>query len=354
MPASDEQTSIQQIYAALTRDETRNVIISNDVMRALEEGRSPILITGRKEHLTTSFDASNASRDTLWYYKWHGGESRSRHASAARRHPVGRAADCFRVRVAFLGDNESEYPREFQPETFGPGRKDGWRPTWHEGYGTRVQRRTRLEKTTSISDFPAAQSRKPQRLLGLSVEAPGIEAELRQIESTMEHGSGTISTDGDSGRRFRSCIQVRDRAWRCDGIVRGVRAVERGRDGAGAGARFGGGGEAVGRGAADRRGAAGEASRTNFRLHASRGCPASSLLRPGLAPRKDVEAILVVPEIVLRLELDSDTQFATFDVHPLATLYPRAGYPSDPVEDLIPACLELTVVERASPRSSTD
>ena len=51
MPASDEQTSIQQIYAALTRDETRNVVISNDVIRALEEGRSPILITERKEHL---------------------------------------------------------------------------------------------------------------------------------------------------------------------------------------------------------------------------------------------------------------------------------------------------------------
>jgi hypothetical protein len=29
------------------------------------------------------------------------------------------------------------------------------------------------------------------------VEAPGIEAGLRQIESTMEHGSGTIGTDGD-------------------------------------------------------------------------------------------------------------------------------------------------------------
>ena len=41
--------------------------------------------------------------------------------------------DCFRVRVALLGDNESKYPREFQAEAFGPGRKDGWRPTWQEG-----------------------------------------------------------------------------------------------------------------------------------------------------------------------------------------------------------------------------
>src|SRR6478609_4999675 len=82
-----------------------------------------------------------------------------------------------------------------------------------------------------------------------------------------------------------------------------------------------------------------------FRLHASPGCPASSLFRPGLAPRKDVEAILVVPEIVLRLELDSDPQLATFDVHLLATLHPRVRHTTDPVEDLIPARFELSVVE---------
>ena len=38
---------------------------------------------------------------------------------------------------------------------------------------------------------------------------------------------------------------MRDRSWRCDGIVRSLRAVQRGRDGAGAGASFGGRGEAV-------------------------------------------------------------------------------------------------------------
>jgi len=46
------------------------------------------------------------------------------------------------------------------------------------------------------------------------VEAPGIEPDLGQIESTMEHGSGTISTDGDPG-------DMSDRASKCS-IVRGV------------------------------------------------------------------------------------------------------------------------------------
>jgi len=45
---------------------------------------------------------------------------------------------------------------------------------------------------------------------------------------------------------------VRDRTWRCDGIVRSLRAVDRGRDGVGEDACVGGGGEAVGRRDADR------------------------------------------------------------------------------------------------------
>lgn len=46
------------------------------------------------------------------------------------------------------------------------------------------------------------------------MEAPGIEAELRQIESTMERRSGTISTNGDPAN-------VSDRASKC-AIARGV------------------------------------------------------------------------------------------------------------------------------------
>lgn len=48
---SGEKVSIQDLYAALARDEARNAAILNDVVRALEEGRSPILLTERKDHL---------------------------------------------------------------------------------------------------------------------------------------------------------------------------------------------------------------------------------------------------------------------------------------------------------------
>ena len=44
-----ERPPIQQVYAALIRDEARNGMIFDDVLTALEAGRSPILLTERKE-----------------------------------------------------------------------------------------------------------------------------------------------------------------------------------------------------------------------------------------------------------------------------------------------------------------
>jgi superfamily II DNA or RNA helicase len=48
---SIEAHGIQGLYAALARDETRNLLILDDVIRALEDGRSPILLTERRDHL---------------------------------------------------------------------------------------------------------------------------------------------------------------------------------------------------------------------------------------------------------------------------------------------------------------
>jgi superfamily II DNA or RNA helicase len=43
--------TIQELYALLARDETRNRVIVNDVIAAIESGRSPILLTERTDHL---------------------------------------------------------------------------------------------------------------------------------------------------------------------------------------------------------------------------------------------------------------------------------------------------------------
>lgn len=41
---------IQQIYAALAEDEARNDLIFNDVLKVLEAGRSPLVLTARRDH----------------------------------------------------------------------------------------------------------------------------------------------------------------------------------------------------------------------------------------------------------------------------------------------------------------
>lgn len=51
LPADKADPPIQAIYRALASDAGRNELILNDVIRALAEGRSPILLTERKDHL---------------------------------------------------------------------------------------------------------------------------------------------------------------------------------------------------------------------------------------------------------------------------------------------------------------
>jgi len=42
---------IQDIYGALVLDKDRNELIFSDLLKALEMGRSPLLLTERVEHL---------------------------------------------------------------------------------------------------------------------------------------------------------------------------------------------------------------------------------------------------------------------------------------------------------------
>jgi superfamily II DNA or RNA helicase len=51
-PEVVKETTIQEIYGALIMDQNRNDLIFDDLLSALEAGRSPLLLTERKEHLT--------------------------------------------------------------------------------------------------------------------------------------------------------------------------------------------------------------------------------------------------------------------------------------------------------------
>ncbi|MFC2072519.1 DEAD/DEAH box helicase family protein [Chloroflexota bacterium] len=51
VPTQEGEPSIHDIYTALVADEARNELILHDILQAMEEGRSPILLTERREHL---------------------------------------------------------------------------------------------------------------------------------------------------------------------------------------------------------------------------------------------------------------------------------------------------------------
>ena len=48
---ADTDPFLLHIYAALAADASRNEIIANDILRAIESGRCPLLLTGRTQHL---------------------------------------------------------------------------------------------------------------------------------------------------------------------------------------------------------------------------------------------------------------------------------------------------------------
>lgn len=48
---ADEKPAIQELYAGLAQDQARNDLIFGDILSALEAGRSPVVITERKDHL---------------------------------------------------------------------------------------------------------------------------------------------------------------------------------------------------------------------------------------------------------------------------------------------------------------
>jgi superfamily II DNA or RNA helicase len=51
LPQAENELPIQDIYAALISDENRNKLVLDDILKSLKEGRSPILLTERREHL---------------------------------------------------------------------------------------------------------------------------------------------------------------------------------------------------------------------------------------------------------------------------------------------------------------
>lgn len=75
--------SIQELYRVLAADEKRNELILNDVIASLEEGRSPILLTERKDHL--EFFAERLRNFARHLVVLHGGMAARQRKAAAEQ-----------------------------------------------------------------------------------------------------------------------------------------------------------------------------------------------------------------------------------------------------------------------------
>jgi superfamily II DNA or RNA helicase len=83
VPTQEGEPSIHDIYAALVADEARNQLILNDLLQALEEGRSPILLTERREHL--EFFASRMAKSVRHVVVLRGGMGDKQHRAVVEQ-----------------------------------------------------------------------------------------------------------------------------------------------------------------------------------------------------------------------------------------------------------------------------
>jgi superfamily II DNA or RNA helicase len=83
MPAFLAEVRIQDVYAALTNDASRNEMIAADITHAIASGRSPLLLTGRTEHLQYFANKLNGAADHVFVLKGGMGARQRRETAAA-------------------------------------------------------------------------------------------------------------------------------------------------------------------------------------------------------------------------------------------------------------------------------
>jgi superfamily II DNA or RNA helicase len=86
-PAED---GIQKLYAELASDQARNALILSDVRTALEEGRSPIVLTERRDHLERLADGLRAATPHVVVLRG-GGTAKRRRETADQIDAIGEA-----------------------------------------------------------------------------------------------------------------------------------------------------------------------------------------------------------------------------------------------------------------------
>ncbi len=83
MAAEMADLTIQDVYAALVNDPARNALIAADLRSVVETGRSPLLLTGRKEHLELFASAVEGCAEHVFVLKGGMGKKQRRMTAEA-------------------------------------------------------------------------------------------------------------------------------------------------------------------------------------------------------------------------------------------------------------------------------
>jgi superfamily II DNA or RNA helicase len=79
----DKTIPIHEVYSTLASDENRNSMIVGDVLQAVRSGRSPIVLTERREHLSILSDRLSAETQNVFELK--GGMGQKQRKTLAER-----------------------------------------------------------------------------------------------------------------------------------------------------------------------------------------------------------------------------------------------------------------------------
>ncbi|MCL4841273.1 MAG: DEAD/DEAH box helicase [Bryobacteraceae bacterium] len=104
MTGDSGDTSIQDIYAALVTDRARNELIANDLVRAVEDGRFPLVLTGRTEHLNVLAERVAARIKNLLMLKGGMGRKQRKAASEALKSVAGDQPKAILATGSYIGE----------------------------------------------------------------------------------------------------------------------------------------------------------------------------------------------------------------------------------------------------------
>jgi superfamily II DNA or RNA helicase len=144
----DEKPAIQELYAKLAQDPGRNDLIFDDILSALEDGRSPVVITERKDHLDILAGRLSKFAKNVVVLRGGMGTRRSRTASEA----LGAISDSEERVLVATGRYLGEGFDDARLDTLFLTMPISWRGTLSQ-YAGRLHRRHASKRDVVIYDY---------------------------------------------------------------------------------------------------------------------------------------------------------------------------------------------------------